>query len=189
MRSEPETCVTHTPLDEIMLICDIMRSRGRAEQQATVAQPDWIRSNRRGCQTAPTIPLPLFPRQSFGKLLRVCASVSHPCPLAGNKTHQASFEHPMNTATEFARLLRLVARAFYSGPCPPKGHEDEPEHTRSKFFKVLGCGLGCQQCSARNLVVSNQNVRKANPVERCHNTFTSMRHFQTQAVHSTHQHQ
>ncbi|MEW5316799.1 MAG: hypothetical protein WDW38_008149 [Sanguina aurantia] len=48
----------------------------------------------------------------------------------------------MNTATEFARLLRLVARAFYSGPCPPKGYEDEPEHTRSKFFKIDTTGLG-----------------------------------------------
>jgi len=43
----------------------------------------------------------------------------------------------------YKKLLRLVMRAFYPGPCPPKHHQDEAdEMARSKLAKIDTTGLG-----------------------------------------------
>ena len=52
------------------------------------------------------------------------------------------------STSQYKRLLRLVARAFYSGPCPPKGQEDPNEGARSKLKKVCACAWVCARVRA-----------------------------------------
>ncbi|KAG2433630.1 hypothetical protein HYH02_012559 [Chlamydomonas schloesseri] len=42
----------------------------------------------------------------------------------------------------YQRLMRLAARAFYSGPCPPPGRDLEPFSNKSKIAKMDTRGLG-----------------------------------------------
>lgn len=42
----------------------------------------------------------------------------------------------------YQRLMRLAARAFYSGPCPPPGKDTDPASARSKIAKIDTRGLG-----------------------------------------------
>ena len=50
--------------------------------------------------------------------------------------------HPSPASTP-QRLMRLAARAFYSGPCPPPGRDLEPFSNKSKIAKVCVCTRVC----------------------------------------------
>ncbi|GIL65267.1 hypothetical protein Vafri_19078, partial [Volvox africanus] len=42
----------------------------------------------------------------------------------------------------YQRLMRLAARAFYNGPCPPPGRDADPFSAKSKIAKMDTRGLG-----------------------------------------------
>ncbi|GLC60796.1 hypothetical protein PLESTB_001672000 [Pleodorina starrii] len=55
---------------------------------------------------------------------------------------QASAAGSSYAPVTYQRLMRLAARAFYNGPCPPPGRDTDPFSARSKIAKMDTRGLG-----------------------------------------------
>lgn len=103
--------------------------------------PPWASPSHTRPHNLPPLPAPI-------SALRACTIVliSTPSAPSSPDCFNLPFCRSAVTPSSHQRLMRLAARAFYSGPCPPPGKDTDPASARSKIAKVRR--YACRTCTA-----------------------------------------